>query len=122
MAAADAAAAAAAEAAAAASDAAMAASDAASAAAVVASMMRLDAVSMATSVALLQASAAFSAAFADRKAARPTFPNKPIRIVVTFPPGGSADAVVRLLTPRLTKSWASRWWWTTARAPAATSA
>ncbi len=29
------------------------------------------------------------------------FPNKPIRMVVTFPPGGSADAVVRLLVPRL---------------------
>ncbi len=33
--------------------------------------------------------------------AQTDFPNKPIRIVVTFPPGGSADAVVRLLTPRL---------------------
>jgi tripartite-type tricarboxylate transporter receptor subunit TctC len=31
------------------------------------------------------------------------FPNKPIRMVVTFPPGGSADAVVRLLVPRLTE-------------------
>jgi len=29
------------------------------------------------------------------------FPNKPIRLVVTFPPGGSADAVMRLLVPRL---------------------
>jgi tripartite-type tricarboxylate transporter receptor subunit TctC len=29
------------------------------------------------------------------------FPAKPIRMVVTFPPGGSADAVVRMLTPRL---------------------
>lgn len=29
------------------------------------------------------------------------FPNKPIRLVVTFPPGGSADVVVRMLTPRL---------------------
>jgi tripartite-type tricarboxylate transporter receptor subunit TctC len=31
------------------------------------------------------------------------FPNKPVRIVVTFPPGGSADGVVRLLVPRLTE-------------------
>ena len=30
------------------------------------------------------------------------YPNKPIRMVVTFPPGGSSDAVVRLLLPRLT--------------------
>ncbi len=29
------------------------------------------------------------------------YPNKPIRLVVTFPPGGSADVVVRMLTPRL---------------------
>jgi len=29
------------------------------------------------------------------------FPTKPIRMVVTFPPGGSADAVVRMLVPRL---------------------
>jgi tripartite-type tricarboxylate transporter receptor subunit TctC len=30
------------------------------------------------------------------------YPSKPIRVVVTFPPGGSADAVFRLLVPRLT--------------------
>jgi len=29
------------------------------------------------------------------------FPNKPIRMVVTFPPGGSTDAVMRMLVPRL---------------------
>ena len=29
------------------------------------------------------------------------FPQQPIRMVVTFPPGGSADAVVRMLVPRL---------------------
>jgi tripartite-type tricarboxylate transporter receptor subunit TctC len=29
------------------------------------------------------------------------FPSKPVRIVVTFPPGGSTDAVIRMLVPRL---------------------
>jgi tripartite-type tricarboxylate transporter receptor subunit TctC len=29
------------------------------------------------------------------------YPNKPIRMVVTVPPGGSTDAVVRMLVPRL---------------------
>jgi tripartite-type tricarboxylate transporter receptor subunit TctC len=29
------------------------------------------------------------------------YPTKPIRIVVTFPPGGSTDAVIRLIEPRL---------------------
>lgn len=29
------------------------------------------------------------------------YPTKPIRMVVTFPPGGSTDAVVRMLVPRL---------------------
>jgi tripartite-type tricarboxylate transporter receptor subunit TctC len=35
------------------------------------------------------------------QAPAPAFPTKPIRLVVTFPPGGSADAVVRMLVPRL---------------------
>jgi tripartite-type tricarboxylate transporter receptor subunit TctC len=29
------------------------------------------------------------------------FPSRPLRIVVTFPPGGSADAAIRLIAPRL---------------------
>jgi tripartite-type tricarboxylate transporter receptor subunit TctC len=33
--------------------------------------------------------------------AQADYPGKPIRVVVTFPPGGSADAVVRMLLPRL---------------------
>ena len=51
---------------------------------------------------LLAAAAALCGgpAFAQAPAAG-AFPDKPIRVVVTFPPGGSADAVVRMLVPRL---------------------
>ena len=31
----------------------------------------------------------------------PAWPTKPIRMIVTFPPGGSTDAVVRILAPKL---------------------
>jgi tripartite-type tricarboxylate transporter receptor subunit TctC len=31
------------------------------------------------------------------------FPRQPVRMVVTFPPGGSADAVVRMIVPRLSE-------------------
>src|SRR5688572_25965445 len=48
----------------------------------------------ATLALLLALAAPFAHAQAD-------YPNKPIRVVVTFPPGGSADGVVRMLLPRL---------------------
>lgn len=32
------------------------------------------------------------------------YPNQPIRVIVTFPPGGSADAIVRMLVPKLNES------------------
>ena len=31
----------------------------------------------------------------------PAWPTKPIRMIVTFPPGGSTDAVVRIMAPKL---------------------
>ncbi len=37
------------------------------------------------------------------------FPSKPMRVVVTFPPGGSSDAVVRILMPRLNDKLGQPW-------------
>ena len=42
-----------------------------------------------------------AAALAPHAQAQADYPTKPIRMVVTFPPGGSADAVVRMIVPRL---------------------
>jgi len=44
---------------------------------------------------------AFSLAACSVAFAQPDYPKQPIHIVVTFPPGGSADSVVRMVAPRL---------------------
>jgi tripartite-type tricarboxylate transporter receptor subunit TctC len=49
----------------------------------------------------LTGSMAWISTAAQAQTAGGDFPNKPIRLVVTFPPGGSTDAVVRLIAPRL---------------------
>lgn len=50
-------------------------------------------------VALLLATAALAAA------AQAPYPSRPIRMLVPFPPGGSLDAVARLIGDRLTQAW-----------------
>ena len=37
------------------------------------------------------------------------YPNKPVRVVITFPPGGSSDGVVRILMPRLLEKLGQPW-------------
>jgi tripartite-type tricarboxylate transporter receptor subunit TctC len=34
-----------------------------------------------------------------------SFPSKPVKIIVPFPPGGGADALARIMQPHLTKLW-----------------
>ncbi len=59
-------------------------------------------------VARLLARAVALAAFAvaSQGALAQSFPAKPVRIIVPFPPGGGADALIRIMQPSLTKMWA----------------
>ncbi|MBI2768195.1 MAG: tripartite tricarboxylate transporter substrate binding protein [Burkholderiales bacterium] len=58
---------------------------------------------------IIRAAAALMAAgLAFAAIAQADFPTKPIRVVVTFPPGGSADAVVRMIVPRLNEKLAQQ--------------
>ena len=46
-----------------------------------------------------------SVAWATASFAQQTYPSKPIRLIVPFPPGGSVDPVGRMIGQKLTESW-----------------
>src|SRR5712691_1032710 len=57
--------------------------------------------------ALLFAAAAFAAmgpAHAQTGAAQ-TYPNKPVRLITTYPPGGASDIMARIIAQKLGESW-----------------
>jgi tripartite-type tricarboxylate transporter receptor subunit TctC len=48
--------------------------------------------------------AIFSVALCGAAMAQSDYPNKPVKIIVTFPPGGTSDVMARMLADELTKS------------------
>jgi tripartite-type tricarboxylate transporter receptor subunit TctC len=51
----------------------------------------------------------FAAALPAAQAAEPAYPTRPVRMLVGFPPGGSTDALARILAPRLAESMGQGW-------------
>ena len=37
-----------------------------------------------------------------------TYPAKPVRVIVPFPPGGAADIVARAITQEMSKAWGAQ--------------
>src|SRR5947199_5289809 len=50
-----------------------------------------------------------------------SFPDRPIRFVVAFVPGGATDTLTRQLTEEFHDCWGSQSWWRTGRARTDTS-
>jgi tripartite-type tricarboxylate transporter receptor subunit TctC len=47
----------------------------------------------------------FSLIILSHASAAQTYPMKPIRIIVPYPPGGTSDILTRMIGPKLTESW-----------------
>ena len=54
--------------------------------------------------ALLGLAAALSLAASGGAFAQANFPDRPVRIIVGFPPGSTADIIARLIAPRMSES------------------
>ena len=54
---------------------------------------------------MMAASAAFVGAGAGIARAQADWPNKPVKVIVTYPPGGGADTTARILFQKLSEMW-----------------